>query len=267
MEDCGCQLHFSKIRNGSASNRSCPNCAVAVVPGLITARSSKVSSGFSRPVPAGEICHRYTLPRAPVGGGCGSGRNRMCGCESGGRSCANSTGASNWTGVRVFWTGVSLPPKRGRRRRQNQARQGHEVDGGGRRPGCSSGKPAGHGQSGGSDPGRIDAGHHRGAPPRTRPAAKASAAPHRRPGLRQRSVAPAVAAPRHPLDLLRTEEAAPNQPRRTGAICAATASAGRSNAPLPGWATSAAWSCATKHLLMYQAFFHVACLLITLRYL
>jgi len=37
---------------------------------------------------------------------------------------------------------VSLRPKRGLESRQNQAGQGHEVDGGGRRRGCSFGKAA-----------------------------------------------------------------------------------------------------------------------------
>ncbi len=42
-----------------------------------------------------------------------------------------------------FLDGSFAPAKRGRVRRQNPARQRHEVEGGGRRPGCSSGKPAG----------------------------------------------------------------------------------------------------------------------------
>jgi transposase len=33
-----------------------------------------------------------------------------------------------WTGARALWTGVSPPLKKGLRSRQNQARQGHEVD-------------------------------------------------------------------------------------------------------------------------------------------
>ena len=55
-----------------------------------------------------------------------------------------------WTGAKRLSTAVSLPPKRGRWRRQNQAGQGYKVDGGGRRQGCSFGKPPGIGLPGGS---------------------------------------------------------------------------------------------------------------------
>ena len=44
------------------------------------------------------------------------------------------------------------PAKGGRCRGRNQAGQGHEVDGGGRRPGSSSGKPTYLGVAGGSHP-------------------------------------------------------------------------------------------------------------------
>src|SRR5213594_3525969 len=40
-----------------------------------------------------------------------------------------------------FLDGSFAPAKRGRRCRKNQAVQGDVVDGGGRRPGCSSGRP------------------------------------------------------------------------------------------------------------------------------
>src|SRR3989441_9760495 len=48
--------------------------------------------------------------------------------------------ADRCSGANLFWTGVLLPPKKGRWSRKNQAGQGHEVDGGGRRPGSSFGK-------------------------------------------------------------------------------------------------------------------------------
>src|SRR2546425_6466935 len=48
--------------------------------------------------------------------------------------------ADRCSGASLFWTGVLLPPKRGRWSRKNQAGQGHEVDGGGRRPGLPLGK-------------------------------------------------------------------------------------------------------------------------------
>jgi len=59
--------------------------------------------------------------------------------------------AATWTGARVLWTGVLLPPKKGRVRWPNQAGQGHEVDGGDRRPRCSSGKAPGVGLASGSE--------------------------------------------------------------------------------------------------------------------
>jgi len=63
-----------------------------------------------------------------------------------------------------FWTGVLLRRKKGLRSRKNQAGQGDEVDGGGRRPRSSSGKlpslciPGGsqaRGDDAGDDPGRA----------------------------------------------------------------------------------------------------------------
>ncbi len=62
------------------------------------------------------------------------------------------------------WTGVLLPRKKGLRSRKNQAGQGDEVDGGGRRPRSSFGKlpslcnPGGshtRGNDAGDDPGRA----------------------------------------------------------------------------------------------------------------
>ena len=47
---------------------------------------------------------------------------------------------ANWTGVKPSLTAVLPRRKKGALRGQNQTRKGYEVDGGGRRPGSSSGK-------------------------------------------------------------------------------------------------------------------------------
>ena len=119
---------------------------------------SKASCGSSRPVLGGAICLPILASaRRPAGVVCASGMRTQSGSRSGGSSWPNWTAAANSTGASVSSTGVSLPPKTGRRRRQNQAQQGHEVDGGGRRPRCSFGKPPGQRLAGRSDLGRADA--------------------------------------------------------------------------------------------------------------
>jgi hypothetical protein len=201
MKDWGCNSHFSVKNSGSALHRCCRNYAVEGGAGSVTAKCSKASSGCSRPVRAGEICPRSIPLAAPAGGVCGCGKSAECGLKSGAPFCANSTREDGWTGARAFWTGVLLPLKRGRRCRQNQARQGHEVDGGGRRPRCSSGKSAYLGKSRRSKAGRIDSGKNRGASRRPWSSATTAIAGDCRPGLRQRSAALATALSRHSLDL------------------------------------------------------------------
>ena len=116
-----------------------------------------------------------------------------------------------------FLDGSFAPAKKGRWGRQNQAGQGDEVDGGGRRRGSSSGKPPSRCIHGGSPTRRGDA---RGDPsPDAGPAAAKAGAGDRRQGLRQRSVAGAVGTPPH-----RTDRAAPPEPPQTadaGWSCAA----------------------------------------------
>ena len=96
------------------------------------------SSGFCEAGRVGRTCRNDTrLPR-PAGDDCNSGRRS--GSRSGGPSWGNWTSGANWTGARCSSMAVSLRRKRGRQSRENQAGQGHEVDGGGRPPGSSFGK-------------------------------------------------------------------------------------------------------------------------------
>ena len=156
------------MHSGKRSNRCCRNPRGAGDRGRIIAVCWRASYGCSRPGRAGAICRQNIPAPARAGGACSCGRSRTSGWTCGDSSCPNWTRAASWTGVKVLWTGVLLPPKRGRVRRQNQARQGHEVDGGGRRPRCSFGKAPGVGLASGSKTAHTDAGDRAGAAPGTR---------------------------------------------------------------------------------------------------
>ena len=136
------------MNSGKRLSRCCRNPRGAGDRGRRIAASSKASCGCLRPERAGAICRRNIPAPALAGAGCSYGKPKACGSRCGASSWPNWTRADNWTGVRALWTGVSLPLKRGRVRRQNQARQGHKVDGCGRRPRCSSGKALGLGLKG-----------------------------------------------------------------------------------------------------------------------
>ena len=71
---------------------------------------------------------------------------------------------ANSTGPKLSPTAALLRRKKGPRCRQNQTWKGYEVDGGGRRPGSSSGKLPGLGVPCGSHVDRADAGAGRGRP-------------------------------------------------------------------------------------------------------
>lgn len=169
--------------NGGSSSRCCPSDAVPDGHGPTTGVFSKAFSGSSKPVPAGVTCPHATHRRAPAGDGCGCGKRMMSGWTSGARSCADLMLMAACNGRNVLRTAVLPPPKRGRRRRQNQARQGHEVDGGGRRPRYSSGKHTPQCQSGGGDLGGEHAGSHLRATPTWWTSAAEAPARDRRPCL------------------------------------------------------------------------------------
>src|ERR1700733_11392753 len=139
-------------------NHSCLKSAVVAVLGPIIGASSKASSGCSKPERVGETCPRNIPAPALAGGDCASGKSRTFGLKYGDSSCLNWTKRADWTGANRFWTAALLRPKKGALRRQDQTRQRHEGDGGGRRPGCSFGKPTGLGLAGRSNSGRKHVG-------------------------------------------------------------------------------------------------------------
>ena len=202
------------MNSGQRSNRFCPNFAVVAALGPTTDACSKAFFGCSKPVPAGATCPRNIPAPARVGDVCGNGRNKTCGSKSGDSSSANWTSAANWTGANHFWMAALLQLKKGRVCRQNQTRQRHEVDGGGRRPRCSSGKPTGLGQPGGSDTGREYSPTDFRSARRTRQTTATAIASRRRPGLRQRSVAPPLAGQGRPADLSPSQRQTQSFPER-----------------------------------------------------
>src|SRR5271170_3804714 len=182
MKSLGCERNYLPKSNGNELNHSYPRCEARGDRGRITAGCLKAFYGCLKPGRAGGIFPGNILLRPHAGDACEDGKSVAYGWTSGASSCANSMSEGGWTGARAFWTGVLLPLKRGLRSRKNQARQGNEVDGGGRRLGYSSGKPACQREPGGSDTGRIDPSSHQHAPQET-------SARHCRPRLRQRSTA------------------------------------------------------------------------------
>lgn len=160
--------------------------------GRIPGKSWKVFSGCLKAAPAGAIFPADIPVPPPAGDGCGSGRSWASGWISGEPCWPSWTKGSIWTGKRPSLTAASPRRKKGALRRKNQARQGYEVDGGGRRPGCSSWKHTGVGLAGGSQTDRRDPGAGKGAASGAGPASQAHAAANRRQSLRQRSIAQAV---------------------------------------------------------------------------
>src|SRR5579871_850453 len=187
------------MTNGRKSNRCYPEKKVEGGLGPTIAWSWKAFSGCSKPARAGVTCQKNTPAPPPAGGAWLAGKSKASGSTSGGRFCPNWMREARWTGRKVFWMRVSLRLKKGLRSRQNQKGKGHEMDGGGRRLGCSSGKPTRLGHPGGSNPGRKHASKHFRSPAARTPSQKAFAR-HCRPGLRQRSVARAVAQTGNPVD-------------------------------------------------------------------
>src|SRR6516162_8578048 len=127
---------------------------------------SKGFYGCSGPERAGVICRRNSQVAQRVGDDFANGKKRTCGWICGARSSPSSTIEASSIGARPSWTGASLLQKRGRVRRQDQARQGNKVDGGGRRQGCSSGKPTCLGIARGGQARGVDARRDRDRRPR-----------------------------------------------------------------------------------------------------
>jgi len=216
VKSCGCQNHSCRMNSGKRSSRCCRRGRGAGDGGQIIAGCWRAFCGGSRPARVGGICRPNIPAPAPAGDGCSCGKRKRSGWRCGASSWLNWTGAANWTGAKVLWMGVLLPLKRGRLRRPNQAGQGHEVDGGGRRPRCSSGEASGIGLAGGSEVVAAHTGDGAGTARRTRTTPESVAPGHCRQGLRQRSGAPGIEAARQRVDLSASEEpAASAAPRRT----------------------------------------------------
>ena len=199
-----CKSDYSLMGNGKSSSRCYPHANardVAVRPKPI-ARSLKASCGFSKPAPAGATC-RPTLGSVPacVGSAFGFGRSKGSGSGCGAPFWPSWTSAASSTGRRAFWMAALRRLKRGRCRRQNQARQGHEVDGGGRRPRCSFGKPPGPSLASRSDLGEKNPPTNKSSARWPGPAQESSATIDRRSRLRQRPVAGVAGRPGHRIDL------------------------------------------------------------------
>src|ERR1700675_2094392 len=106
-----------------------------------------------------------------------------------------------------FLDGSFAPAKKGAAESENQAGQGDEVDGGGRRPRSSSGKLPSLCLSGGSQTRGDNARRNPGrANPSCRPSSAETAAGDRRQSLRQRSAAETIAGAGDRTDLSAQEE-------------------------------------------------------------
>ena len=203
MKSCGCEnqlSHFFPTSSGQKLSRCFPSVRARAGHGPTTGAFWRAFCGFSRQELVGATCPRTIPAPALAGADFVCGRKMKPGSTCGGSSSPSSTKRASWTGVSRFWMAVSLQPKRGRLRRKNQAGQGHEVDGGGRRPRCSSGKPTGLGQSGGSDSGREHAPENLRSPGSWWPAQNSSAARHCRQSVRQRQTPMEFAQARHRFD-------------------------------------------------------------------
>jgi transposase len=119
----------------------------------------------------------------PAGDGCETGKSKISGWTSGGPFWPTWTNAASWIGANASSTAVSPPQKKGRMRGKDQERQGNEVDGGGRRPRCSSGKPPGLGVPGGSLAARKNNRSDRCAAERSGPTATKTQPHHCRQGV------------------------------------------------------------------------------------
>jgi hypothetical protein len=202
------------MNSGPKLNRCYPDTSppnAAAGPGWKTAGYLKGSSGCCGRVLPGKMCPSSMPAVRPVGDGFGTGKNKMSGWTSGGPFWPNWTNGASWTGASVSSTAASPPRKKGRLRGKNQKRQGNEVDGGGRRPRCSFGKPLGLGVPGGNHAGRKD------APDDSRSASGTGSSPTQaeaigcRSGLRWRSLAKATGPAGD-----RTDLPAPEEPAEAG---------------------------------------------------
>src|SRR5258708_38010306 len=116
---------------------------VAADPGHPTERVLRVFCGYCRPGQPGDSCQTI-FPHLPLAGdGCSDGRKRESGWKPGDGFWVPWIAKDCCTGMRDFWMAALHPLKMGLCRRQNQAWQGHKVDGIGRWLRRSAGVSAG----------------------------------------------------------------------------------------------------------------------------
>ncbi len=116
------------------------------------------------------------------------------------------TNMASWIGANASSTAVLPRRKKGRMRGKNQERQGNEVDGGGRRPRCSSGKPPGLGVPVGNPARRENASDDSGSASGTGSPQTQAQATGCRSGIRWRSLAKVVGPTGHRTDLSTPQE-------------------------------------------------------------
>ncbi len=107
--------------------------------------------GPSQRRPTTKTCQRPILLPAPVGVVCAFGRSKRCGLRHGAPFWHNLIAKDSLMGPKPLLTAALPRPKKGTLCRSHQEGQRYEVDGGGRRPRCSSGKPPGIGVRSASD--------------------------------------------------------------------------------------------------------------------
>jgi hypothetical protein len=132
----------------------------------------RVSSGSCGRAPNGANCPGDMAVPAPAGGGSRPGKRPGCSSSSSGPSWPSSMTSRRSVGTNASPMVALSRRKKGPQGRHDQARQGHEVDGGGRWRGYSVGSIRGGGFPGGGHPPRTDARYHR-----SRPAGHAGPAP------------------------------------------------------------------------------------------
>src|SRR5690606_25636634 len=142
-----------------------------------------------------------TRRRARAGVGSEIGKMPTSGFRSGVHSWASWMNKADSTGKKHSPTAASPRQKKGLVRRQNQTRQGYEVDGGGKRRRYSSGSSTHLGVAARSHADRIDAGACGGAASGPGPATQEPQTADLRQSRRQRPAAYAAQEAGHRLDL------------------------------------------------------------------
>lgn len=214
MKSLGCQTTYCPISSGPRFDLYCRNDEARGVLGKIIEWFLKASCGCSKPGHGGGICPSDMPAPAPVGDGLDSGKNRGCGLRHGELFWENWTTRENWTGAKRLWTAVLHLRKKGALRGQNQAGQRHEVDGGGRRPRCSSGRSTYLGIARRSDLGGKHPGNRCSSALWSWPSQTKTAALDRRPSLRQRFDASSVEVSKNRVGLSAPQRSP--SPRRAG---------------------------------------------------